>query len=74
MVQVEETRYYSPEAIQSLLSRLEQGMQGKEMAPTELREVLGFSRKFLIPFLEWCDKRGYTARQTNGRIWRGKSM
>jgi selenocysteine-specific elongation factor len=41
------------------------------MAPTDLREMLGFSRKYLIPFLEYCDKKGYTSRQGNGRIWRG---
>jgi hypothetical protein len=44
-----------------------------ELAPTELRELLGFSRKFLIPFLEYCDKRGYTVRQGNGRVWRDKA-
>jgi selenocysteine-specific elongation factor len=74
VVQVEDSRYYTPEAVRELLARLEKGMAGKgELAPTELREVLGFSRKFLIPFLEYCDKRGYTSRQGNGRVWRGKS-
>ena len=75
VVQVEDNRYYAPEAVRELLARLEKGMAGKgELAPTALREVLGFSRKFLIPFLEYCDKRGYTSRQGNGRIWRGKPI
>ena len=75
VVQVEDSRYYAPEAVRELLSRLEQGMAGRgELAPTELREVLGFSRKFLIPFLEYCDKRGYTSRQGNGRVWRGRPI
>jgi selenocysteine-specific elongation factor len=71
VIQVEDARYYAPEALRDLLDRLERGMAGKgELAPTDLRTVLGFSRKFLIPFLEYCDKRGYTARVGNGRVWR----
>ena len=72
VVQVEEGRFYTPAAVKRLLQRMETAMAGgREMAPTDLREVLGISRKFLIPFLEFCDKRGYTNRQGNGRIWRG---
>jgi selenocysteine-specific elongation factor len=72
VVQVEDARYYAPDAVRELLRRLEGGMAGKgEVAPTDLRDVLGFSRKYLIPFLEYCDRQGYTARQGNGRIWRG---
>ncbi|HMC57445.1 MAG TPA: selenocysteine-specific translation elongation factor [Gemmatimonadaceae bacterium] len=72
VVQVEDGRYYTPDAVRQLLETLEQGMKGRgELAPTDLREMLGFSRKYLIPFLEYCDRRGYTARQGNGRVWRG---
>ncbi len=72
VVQVEDGRFYAPGAVRELLRRLETGMAGRgELAPTDLKDVLGFSRKFLIPFLEYCDKRGYTARQGNGRVWRG---
>lgn len=72
VIQVEDTRFYSPEAVRELLGRLEAGMAGKgEVAPTDLKEVLGFSRKYLIPFLEYCDKRGYTQRRGNGRVWKG---
>jgi selenocysteine-specific elongation factor len=73
VVQVEEGRYYGPEAVRELLGRLETAMSGKgEVAPTDLKEVLGFSRKYLIPFLEYCDKRGYTQRRGQGRVWVGK--
>jgi len=72
VVQVEDGRFYAKSAVSDLLTRLEAGMKGKgEVAPSELRELLGFSRKFLIPFLEYCDKRGYTQRRDNGRVWRG---
>ncbi len=72
VVQVEPTRYYGVAAVRELLRKMAEGMAGRgEVAPTDLRELLGFSRKFLIPFLEYCDKRGYTSRQGNGRVWRG---
>ena len=72
IVQVEDNRYYTPDAVRELLRKLEGGMAGRgELAPTDIREMLGFSRKYLIPFLEYCDRRGYTARQGAGRIWRG---
>jgi selenocysteine-specific elongation factor len=72
VVRVEESRYYAPQALTDLVTKLEGLMAGKgELAPTALREGLGFSRKFLIPFLEYCDSVGLTARQGNGRVWRG---
>jgi selenocysteine-specific elongation factor len=75
VVQVEDSRYYTPTAVRELLRRLEGGMAGRgELAPTDLKDVLGFSRKFLIPFLEYCDKRGYTSRQGSGRVWRGAKL
>jgi selenocysteine-specific elongation factor len=75
VVHVEDNRYYSADAVQELLGKLEAGMSGKgEVPPSELREALGVSRKFLIPFLEHCDKRGYTIRQGNGRVWRGRTL
>jgi selenocysteine-specific elongation factor len=75
VVHVEDGRYYTAEAVRELLGRLERAMAGRgELAPTDLREALGFSRKFLIPFLEYCDRKGYTMRQGNGRIWRGARL
>jgi hypothetical protein len=41
--------------------------RGVEYGPAELREMLGFSRKFLIPFMEYCDRIGITARDGAGR-------
>ena len=72
VVAVETERYYASERVSSLVDRLATGMRrGQPYAPAELRELLGFSRKFLIPFLEYCDRRGFTERAPNGRIWRG---
>ena len=72
VVPVESDRYYSSESLNFLIDRLRTGMtKGREYSPAELRELLGFSRKFLIPFLEYCDRRGLTTRTANGRVWRG---
>ena len=72
VVQVEQNRYYRPVHLRLLVERLRTAMaDGSELGPSELREVLGLSRKYLIPFLEYCDRAGYTNRNANGRVWRG---
>jgi selenocysteine-specific elongation factor len=72
VVQVEQDRYYTRVHLGSLVERLKARMAGgAEIGPSELREALGLSRKYLIPFLEYCDRVGYTSRHTGGRVWRG---
>ena len=71
VVQVEQDRYYARAHLGSLVERLKSAMTGgNEVGPSELREALGLSRKYLIPFLEYCDRVGYTSRQASGRVWR----
>ena len=68
LVAVEPARYYPTATLSALLQRLRNGMtSGAEYGPAELREVLGFSRKFLIPFLEFTDRAGHTLRDASGR-------
>jgi len=72
VVQVEQNRYYAAANLKEIIARLRAIMgNGAEVGPSELREKLGLSRKFLIPVLEYCDRAGYTARSTGGRIWHG---
>jgi selenocysteine-specific elongation factor len=72
LVAVEPTRYYPASTVTGLLGRLSAGMgPGQEYGPAELRELLGFSRKFLIPFLEFTDRAGHTVRDPGGRRRRG---
>jgi selenocysteine-specific elongation factor len=69
VVGVEPGRFYAAEAVAGLLGKLRDGMtEGREYSPAELREVLGLSRKYLIPFLEYCDRKRYTERRTTGRV------
>jgi selenocysteine-specific elongation factor len=69
VVAVESGRFYAAEVLARLVTRLRDGMtEGREYSPSELREVLGLSRKYLIPFLEYCDRKRITERRATGRV------
>ena len=72
VVSVESDRYYDAGALTALVDRLRTGMvAGRAYTPGELRDVIGLSRKYLIPFLEYCDRRGITERRSTGRVLHG---
>jgi selenocysteine-specific elongation factor len=72
VVQVEQGRYYTKTALQQALDRLKSVMpDDREYTPAEIRESLNTSRKFLIPLLEYADRKGLTIRSDTGRRWRG---
>jgi len=72
VVPVESDRYYEAGALSALVEKLRKGMvAGRPYSPSELRDVVGLSRKFLIPFLEFCDRRGVTERRSAGRVLHG---
>jgi selenocysteine-specific elongation factor len=74
VVQVETDRYYDRSAVDALLSKLRgELVPGRVYVPAQLRDVLGFSRKYLIPFLEFCDRIGVTERREEGRTLRQTS-
>lgn len=71
IVQVETDRYYDRSALEAMIARLKEALvPGTVYVPAQLRDVLGFSRKFLIPFLEFCDRNGITERRGDGRTLR----
>ena len=68
VVQVEPDRYYAADAIDRLFEELRTRMEpGRNYGPGELRDLVGVSRKYLIPLLEFCDRRGVTRRTESGR-------
>ncbi len=68
LVPVEPSRFYRTVTVDALLERLRAGMAvSADYGPAELRELLGFSRKYLIPFLEFTDRIGFTTRDGGGR-------
>jgi selenocysteine-specific elongation factor len=71
IVQVEADRYYDRGTLEAMIEKLRTGLvPGKVYVPAQLRDVLGFSRKYLIPFLEFCDRSGVTERKGDGRVLR----
>ena len=75
LVAVEANRYFMRSTVTELVTRVLAGMSvGEEYGPAELREFVGLSRKFLIPFLEYCDREGYTVRNDLGRRRRGTEL
>ncbi|HEY5022088.1 MAG TPA: selenocysteine-specific translation elongation factor [Gemmatimonadaceae bacterium] len=74
IVQVETDRYYDRSAVEALIAKLRGALEpGRVYVPAQLRDVLGFSRKYLIPFLEFCDRSGVTERRGEGRVLRPTS-
>ena len=75
LVAVEANRYFMRSTVMELVTRLQAGMSvGEGYGPAELREFVGLSRKFLIPFLEYCDRAGYTVRNDLGKRRRGTEL
>ena len=69
VVQVAPDRYYDIGALERLEALLRSAMaDGREKSPSELRDVLGVSRKYLIPLLEYADRTGLTQRRATGRV------
>jgi selenocysteine-specific elongation factor len=69
VVQVEAERYYAASALAGLVATLRANMRAERAySPAELRDMLGLSRKFLIPILEYCDRNGITMRRGGERV------
>ena len=70
VVMVALDRPFAREALQELLRRLRTHVRtGTTYSPSELREALGITRKWLIPFLEWCDRQRISQRRAEGRTF-----
>ena len=57
---VERDRYYTRAALDRFVAVLRGSDGARGIVPSELRQRLGISRKYLIPLLEWADSRGVT--------------
>jgi len=70
-VAVSQERYYGAVALEALERRLaEITAGGGTFTASQLRESLALSRKYLIPFLEYCDRAGYSRRDGDYRTFR----
>ncbi|HUL48507.1 MAG TPA: selenocysteine-specific translation elongation factor [Gemmatimonadales bacterium] len=66
--QIDQERYGDPGALTEFRARIE-ALLGElgEATPAALRDRLGLTRKYLIPLLEWMDRRGITERHGDAR-------
>ena len=66
-------RYYSAAALAALLESLRKvTSDGADRTASQIRESIGLSRKYLIPFLEYCDRIGVSARRGDLRSFHWK--
>jgi selenocysteine-specific elongation factor len=69
LVAVGKERYYEAGALAQERDRVVTLLTELGSAtPAALRDRLGRSRKWLIPFLEWCDTQGITVRNGDARV------
>lgn len=62
-------RYFSTSALEGFVAVLrEMAATGQEVTPAALRDRLGLTRKYLIPLLEWSDRKGVTRRDGDRRV------
>ena len=68
IVSVDADRYFDRGVLERLIDDVRGQMTGgREYGPGEMRDIIGVSRKYLIPLLEYCDRAGVTERRTGGR-------
>jgi selenocysteine-specific elongation factor len=71
LIEVASDRFYAPGAVRSQFDRLEAQLPaGAAVTASQVREILGLSRKFVIPFLEYCDRQGIAVRDGDQRTFR----
>ena len=67
--QMDQERYAATAALAEFRAVLEATLTELGSAtPAELRDRLGLTRKYLIPLLEWADRRGITRRTGDARV------
>ncbi len=67
--QVDLERYASKPALEEFRGALEATLRELGRAtPAQLRDRTGLTRKYLIPLLEWADRRGITRREGDARV------
>src|SRR6266511_1833864 len=67
--QMDQERYAAKAALAEFRAALEAALAELGSAtPAELRDRFGLTRKYLIPLLEWADRRGVTRRSGDARV------
>lgn len=75
VAQVDVGRYYATENLNEIIAALAAHYSaGDEVTPAAVRDLLGVSRKYVIPLLEYFDKSAITARRGDARSWKGRAL
>jgi selenocysteine-specific elongation factor len=71
LVRVKESLFFHAQALDSIQGKLVALLrERKEIGPSDIKDLLGISRKYAIPLLEFFDQRRVTARVGERRILR----
>jgi selenocysteine-specific elongation factor len=71
LVRVKESLFFHAQALDSIQTKLVGLLrERKEIGPSDIKDLLGISRKYAIPLLEFFDQRRVTARVGERRILR----
>ncbi|MFJ5712984.1 selenocysteine-specific translation elongation factor [Neobacillus sp. NPDC093127] len=69
LVQLDDQFAYHGEVFGEAVDKL-RSQTGTEFEVGDAKDVLGLSRKYMIPFLERLDAKGFTKRVENKRVWK----
>jgi selenocysteine-specific elongation factor len=64
---VERDRYFARTALERFTAELRELGRAGSITPAQVRDRLGLTRKYVIPLLEWADRKGITVRIGEGR-------
>jgi len=72
LIRVKESLYFHAQALDSIQEKVVAMLrERKEIGPGDIKDLLGISRKYAIPLLEFFDARRVTARVGERRVLRG---
>ena len=72
LVRVKDSLYFHGEALQGIQDKVVAYLQQKrEIGPGDVKDLLGVSRKYAIPLMEYFDAQRVTVRQGERRVLRG---
>jgi selenocysteine-specific elongation factor len=71
LVRIREGLYFHAEPLRTAVSRVRAFLEERrEITPQEIKDLLGISRKYAIPLLEWLDSQRLTVRVGDRRVLR----
>src|SRR5439155_558846 len=70
LVRVKDSLFFHAQALEAIQAKLVTMLrERKEIGPSDIKDLLGISRKYAIPLLEFFDERRVTPRVGETRMW-----